>query len=216
MRAPVRHIAVALAFVATYGFTRAITPVAPATPANLGELPMRLANWAGVTAPPLAPEVVAVLAADSYIRRWYGRDLRSATGNSRFDVEMDVSYYAQPRIGANMHSPLNCLPGNGWAITRMATVPLPGANGVSVRALTVERGTSRFAMAYWFQSRERVITGEGSTRFQLLADALRRQPTDAGLVRVMAPLTTSTAGEKTVLEFASRLVPELAKVFRRT
>ena len=125
-----------------------------------------------------------------------------------------MSYYAQPRVGANMHSPLNCLPGNGWQITRMATVPLPGVDGVRVKALTVQRGERRFAMAYWFQSRDRVITGEASTRFQLLADALRRRPTDTGIVRVMAPVADGPSADVAVLAFASRLVPELAKILK--
>jgi hypothetical protein len=69
-------------------------------------------------------------------------------------------------------------------------------------------------MAYWFQSRDRVLSGEFSTRFHLLSDALRRQPTDAGLVRVMAPIAPGADAQQTVLGFAERLVPELTKILR--
>jgi EpsI family protein len=215
VRASLRHAVLALAFLATYGFTHAVAPVAPLVPAAIANLPMTLAPWTGVTAPPLDPEVAKVLAADEYVRRYYYQAAPQAAAlPQRAAVEMDVSYYAQPRVGANMHSPLNCLPGNGWQITSMDTVTLPGTNGARVRALTVARGEHRFAMAYWFQSRERVITGEASTRFHLLADALHRRPTDAGVVRVMAPVTDPATAQSIVLSFASRLVPELAKVMR--
>jgi EpsI family protein len=83
-----------------------------------------------------------------------------------------------------------------------------------VQALTVQRGQHRFAMAYWFQSRDRVITGEASTRFHLLADALQRRPTDTGIVRVMAPISDAASAHAVVLAFASRLVPELSRVLR--
>ena len=62
------------------------------------------------------------------------------------------------------------------------TVALVGLDNVHVQALTVQRGHHRFAMAYGFQSRDRVITGEASTRFHLLADAIERRPTDTGIV----------------------------------
>jgi EpsI family protein len=206
-----RHALLAVAFLATYGFTHIVAPVVPAVPATLGELPMTLAPWAGFTAPALPPEVLETLAADDYIRRYYARAKGPALQEA---VEMDISYYAQPRVGANMHSPLNCLPGNGWQITEMDTVPLAGLDNVRVRALTVQRGQHRFAMAYWFQSRDRVVTGEASTRFQLLADALQRRPTDTGIVRVMAPVNDATSAHAVVLAFASRLVPELTRVLR--
>ena len=222
----VRHALLALAFLATYGFTHIGAPVAPAGPAALGELPMALAPWAGFTAPALPPEVLETLAADDYIRRYYARAttpaLPGAAGASALQgaapaqeaVEMDISYYAQPRVGANMHSPLNCLPGSGWHITEMDTVALAGLDNVRVQALTVQRGQHRFAMAYWFQSRDRVITGEASTRFHLLADAIQRRPTDTGIVRVMAPITDATSAHAVVLAFASRLVPALTRVLQ--
>jgi hypothetical protein len=58
------------------------------------------------------------------------------------------------------------------------------------------------------------VSGELSTRFHLLADALQRRPTGAGLVRVMAPITPNGSAEDAVLGFASRLVPELARVLK--
>ena len=220
MRATLRHLVLAVAFLATYGFTKAVTPSAPPTLARLADLPMTIAGWSGRPAPPLDPQIQATLGADQYVHRYYfaAPGSRLPDPASRLPapasraVEMDVSYYAQPRVGANIHSPLNCLPGNGWQIVRVEDVPLGG--NARVRALTVQRGEHAFAMAYWFQSRDRVLSGEFATRFQLLADALQRRPTDAGLVRVMAPVASGGTANDVVLRFASRLVPALAQILK--
>lgn len=202
-----RLIAVAVIFAATLALTHAAGPVTPAAPAALEAIPMQLASWIGRPAPPLAPDLAKVLAADTYVHRFY----RGAPGS----IEMDIAYYAQPRVGANMHSPLNCLPGTGWTMQdprdRMVTT---AAGTWDVREIAVSRGASRFAMTYWFQSRERIVGDEFAARFHLLGDALRRRPTDAGLVRVMMPSRGALDAEHaTLAAFAVDLIPEIAKRF---
>jgi EpsI family protein len=112
-----------------------------------------------------------------------------------------------------MHSPLNCLPGTGWEVASVATRPVTTLAGTwGVRELTVERGAARYALTYWFQSRNRIVPDELSARFHLLGDALWRRPTDTGLVRVMMPITGSGIEERAaVADFARRLIPEIAR-----
>ena len=176
---------------------------APAPPA-LFDLPFTIGEWEGEEAPELAPDVAKVLAADVYLHRYY-------LGEAGV-VEMDVAYYTQRRVGASMHSPLNCLPGNGWTITSMRTVPIDTPIGTwEVRELTVKRKDSMFALAYWYQNRDRILTGETAARFQLLSDSLKGRPADVGLVRVMTSISSETAPERSaVAAFAAMLIPELA------
>ena len=207
-RHTVRSSMVAAAFVATYLLTHATAPAAPPSAPSLASLPFELAPWTGTDAPPLAPDVAEVLAADEYVRRYY----TSAAGS----IEMDVSYYTQPRVGTTMHSPLNCLPGNGWEVTSVRTRQLDTAAGSwGVRELTVQRGATTYALTYWVQSRDRIISDEFSARFHLLGDALRRRPTDASLVRVMMPSSREAIAEReTIADFATRLIPEIARRLR--
>ena len=144
-------------------------------------VPLLLDGWRGRPAPALEPEVARVLAADQYVRRYYG--------DGTTVVEMDLAYYSRPRVGSAMHSPLNCLPGNGWQVMESRTVPvvLPGGR-VDVRRLIVGRGTERLLMSYWFQNRADVISDEYQQRFQILRTGLRGGSTDAALVRVIAPV----------------------------
>ena len=201
-----RGFVVAIVCVLAYAVTRAAAPV-PADPPRLEALPIVLPGWSAVDAPPLDPDTARVLAADQYVHRFY----RGSAGT----IEMDVAYYSQPRVGANMHSPLNCLPGNGWEVDTVRMLPIATADGTwDVQSLVVNRGRTRYAMAYWFQTRQRVLGGELSTRLSLLGDALQRRPTDAGIVRLMMPIGAGASEERTLAGFASELIPQLHHALR--
>jgi EpsI family protein len=194
---------VAIAFAATLAITQAVTPATPAVPPALSEIPMALASWQGAIAPDLDPDVAKVLAADQYVHRYYN----GAEGT----IEMDVAYYTRPRVGANMHSPLNCLPGNGWRIADVRDMTVEsGGRTWPMRELVVERGTWRYALAYWYQSRSRVVSDEMKSRLYLLADALQQRPTDSGLVRLIFPADAAAKHPDAIRSFASLLIPELA------
>ena len=206
-RQTLRCAVVALALAMTFVVTRTTARATPASP-PLQQLPFVIGGVAGVTAPPLAADVLAGLAADQYLRRYY----EAPAGV----VEMDISYYGQPRVGATMHSPLNCLPGNGWEVTRvqdrMVRTPL---GAFPVRELDVERGTTRYVLTYWFQGRQRVVSSELKARYYLLTDALMRRPADAGMVRLMMRADgRPDVQRETLAAFASALIPNIAGVLR--
>jgi EpsI family protein len=149
-----------------------------------------------------------VLAADDYVHRFYG--LRSTNFDQR--VEMDVAYYHRPQAGAAMHSPLNCLPGNGWQVIESRTTPVrAGERTWHVRRLIVDRKGYRIAMAYWFQSRGGVVGTEFRQRVRLLTDGLQGKATDAALVRVMALDTES--GRRALDAFTPTAIHAVAGAF---
>ena len=199
---------IAASFVATFAITHAAgrAPSLELIP-DLESLPMEIDGWEGFHAPELSPEDAAILGADVYVRRYY----QSEAGA----LEIDVAYYTQRRVGASMHSPLNCLPGNGWSVVDDRSITLDTASGPrQVRELIVKRGASVFAMTYWYQSHGRVLTGEASTRLKLLGDALRGRPADVGLVRVMTPLSVEAgAGREGVVAFSSLIIPALERAW---
>jgi EpsI family protein len=212
MPLPLTRVAmVAAVLAATLLVSRSASPSAPERMPALASLPFEMGEWTGVTAPPLDPEVEASLAADQYLRRYY----RGDRGHSSGAIEMDIAYYGQPRVGASMHSPLNCLPGNGWEIAGIGERSIATAIGpVDIRELTVVREGARYALTYWFQSRHRIVADELSARLHLLGDALRRRPADAGLARLIMPLGRDSAGDgrpqrEQMAAFAARLIPEI-------
>lgn len=176
-------------------------------------VPFTVGEWQGSNAPPLDPDVARVLAADQYVHRYY--ELRTGAPPSESDswVEIDIAYYTQPQAGVAMHSPLNCLPGNGWQVidSRAALVALQRST-VDVRELVVARGPHRVAMTYWFQNRGAVVGNEYRQRLQLLANGLHGQPTDAALVRVMT--SDTAAGRVAVDRFTRELITILNAGFK--
>jgi len=200
---------VAALFAATFGLSQIAEPVAAPRIAPLTSVPMAFARWSGSEAPPLQPEVARVLAADQYVHRYYA-DAPGAPA-----IEMDVAYYAQPRVGATAHSPLNCLPGNGWTMSEPAVRTLQTASGPrTVKEVTVARADARWAMSYWYQGRGRIDHNEFAARWHLFTDALRRRPADTALVRVMTPAGETNVSERTLIAaFAADLIPVLERAF---
>ncbi len=165
-------------------------------------VPARLGRWVGRPAPALDPGIAQVLAADQYVHRFYR--------SGRTWVEMDVAYYTRPRAGAVMHSPLNCLPGNGWQVMDTRTLPVDA--DLSVRRLLVGRDGQRVAMTYWFQNRGEAIANEFGQRLLLLTNGLRGRPTDAAVVRVMS--REDAAAGDALVDFTRRLAEVLQVTFR--
>ena len=192
-----------------------------ASPDFAATVPLAFGEWVGTDAPALPPEIARVLAADQYVHRFYGlrttdHGQRAANQQRATDglrIETDIAYYARPQAGATMHSPLNCLPGNGWQIVESRRKPvIAGATATDVRYLVVSRGPHRIAMTYWFQNRGAVVAAEHQQRFQMLRNGLQGRPTDAALVRVMAGDTPE--GRATVLTFTRELMTTLTMNFR--
>ena len=184
-----------------------------------GALPFAFGEWVGRDAPPLDADAAKVLAADQYVHRYYGwqtADRKSQTPDGELriaDVEVDIAYYVQPQAGAAMHSPLNCLPGNGWQVLQSQAAALgPDGSAARVRRLVVARGADRVAMTYWFQNRGAMVGNEYWQRVQLLTNGLQDKPTDAALVRVMA--LDTPAGRDAMQRFSRALATLLSASFR--
>jgi EpsI family protein len=194
----------------TYAMAQVARPVAAPFRVALDRVPMTLSDWTGESAPPLAPDVARILAADQYVHRYYA----APDGRS---IEMDIAYYAQPHVGGTAHSPLNCLPGNGWTMSEPAVRTIRTAAGAwNVREIAVSRGNSRWAMTYWFQGRQRVEADEFGARLNLFKDALRRRPADTAMVRVMTPVSsgdiasiTDPAAHAMLAAFSGDLIPQV-------
>jgi EpsI family protein len=204
MRSPsarLLRLAAVLAALSTWTHAQRMT-LHIAAPDLERSVPARLGRWVGRPAPALDPGIAQVLAADQYVHRFY-----RAGGTW---VEMDVAYYTRPRAGAVMHSPLNCLPGNGWQVMDTRTLPVDA--DLSVRRLLVGRGGQRVAMTYWFQNRGEAVAHEFGQRMLLLTNGLRGRPTDAAVVRVMSR-EDGTAGDALV-DFTRRLAEVLQVTFR--
>lgn len=170
----------------------------------LRNLPYQLASWRGEERP-LQPQIVQAVNVSDYTNRLY-LDPAEAL------VQLYIGYYDSQRTGSTIHSPKNCLPGAGWEPIRSgyATVSLPGRQPIVVNEYVIQRDQDRQLVYYWYQGRGRVIAGEYSGKFWMVADAISRNRTDGALIRVITPITDREAEARVRLRaFTQALVPYL-------
>ena len=127
-------------------------------------------------------------------------------------IGLYIGYYKSQREGDTMHSPLNCLPGAGWAPESQSylTIPVSTSPGAAPQPITVNRylirkGADRQLVLYWYQSHGRVVASEYSSKIFMVLDAIRTNRTDGALVRVITPVLDEDAGAVTGREARRRI-----------
>lgn len=176
--------------------------------------PMQLGEWQGTQRPPFADSVLKVLGLDDYMTRYYQRPDHTF-------ADLYVGYWKSQRQGDTMHSPQNCLPGAGWepVSESMFSFPDPrdpNAKPLSVNRFLIQKGLDRQLVFYWYQSHGRIVGSEYWSKFYLVMDAARYNRTDAAIVRVVVPLSSSapdaeSKAEKGAVAFVNELLPALSK-----
>jgi EpsI family protein len=175
----------------------------------LATLPVHLDPWQGHEGQPFAANVLAVLGVDEYVNRVY------LSGAAPY-IGLYVGYYESQRQGDTMHSPLNCLPGAGWQSIRQGRTALTVADTggasrpITVNQFVIQKGLDRMMVLYWYQSHGRVIASEYTSKMYMVYDAMRLNRTDGALVRVITPITgTSAADEDAAAQRAAAFVQSL-------
>jgi exosortase D (VPLPA-CTERM-specific) len=168
--------------------------------------PVTLGEWQG-HASMLDPQVENFLALDDYILSDYSKSDGKA-------VNLYVAYYASQRNGESPHSPLVCIPGDGWLITRFEQTSYgsPGTEQPFNRAI-IERNGTKQIVYYWYDERGRRIASEYWSKLYLLSDAITKNRSDGALVRL---ITTIFPGElerdadERLRSFMQDLLPNLS------
>jgi EpsI family protein len=210
----VRLYVLALVFVTATGVIARATKSEPVPIRNsFVSFPMTVDNWSGRPGAPFDPKILKVLGVDEYVNVDYSRA-------ADLPIGLYIGYYKSQREGDTMHSPLNCLPGSGWAPESQSylTIPVSTSPGAAQQPITVNRylirkGADRLLVLYWYQSHGRVVASEYSSKVFMVLDAIRTNRTDGALVRVITPVRDEDAGavqaEKRVVGFVQGMVPVL-------
>lgn len=181
---------------------------------SLASCPLTIDVWQGRQAAAFDAQILQVLGVDEYLNRVY----RAADGTP---VGLYIGYYGSQRQGDTIHSPLNCLPGAGWAPVRHDQIGIPVSARVSaespasVRSIRVnryiiEKGLDRQLVLYWYQSHGRIVASEYWGKIYMVLDAIRMNRTDGALVRVITPIvTTEEDAERAAVSFVQVLFPHL-------
>jgi EpsI family protein len=154
---------------------------------------------------PFEAEVVREIGVDDYTNRKY-------FGGGR-PIELYIGYYKDQSSGDVIHSPKNCLPGEGWEPVRSSRIQIGSADKPAiVNEYLVEKGASRDLVLYWYQTHGRVVASEYWAKFWLVADGVRHKSTDGAMIRIW---TTAEDGEESAharaTDFARRVYPQVSE-----
>lgn len=142
------------------------------------------------------------------------------TGTDNKQVNFYTAYYQSQTKGESIHSPATCLPGSGWSFDMAGTVEIPLSYGkldaIPVNRAFMSKGDVRQLSYYWFPQRDRILTNAYELKFFNFWDALTKQRTDGGLVRLITPVYAGEPVEDAdarLVAFMTELVPELSSYF---
>jgi EpsI family protein len=144
----------------------------------------------------------------SYILRFYGSRTVPA-------FTIYVGYYDEQRQGKSIHSPKNCLPGDGWEPVESGARTVATATGpVTVNRYRVVNQGHNAMVYYWYQGRGRVAHDEFKVKYELLRDAALRGRTEEALVRIVVPVNGNDVAhaDSVATSVVSPLVADMKRV----
>lgn len=173
---------------------------------DLQSLPSTIAAWHSVSLP-IDPEVLDTLGAGNYLSRLFSNE-------SLPPIDLFIAYYNTQRSGDTIHSPKNCLPGSGWTPLESERILLPVAatHSILVNRYIVAKGSERQLVMYWYQAHGRATASEYMAKFYLVADSIKMNRSDGGMVRIVTPIMpneTVAHSQARATEFARSLYPML-------
>ena len=193
-----------------YGVALRAENTPPVSP--LSAFPSNLEGWQMANDIGVDQETLDVLKADDTMNRVYLNSARTAA------VYLFVAFFKTQRYGQAPHSPKNCLPGNGFEPIESGPidVSVPGrAEPIRVNRYLTARGDEKSVTLYWYQSHNRVIAGEFTAKFWLIADSVRYHRSDTSLVKIVVPVRNNDddAATRTAIEFVKVVFMPLVRQF---
>ncbi len=178
--------------------------------APLASLPTDIAGWQMYQDVKIDQDTQDVLKADDTLNRVYLSPARDAS------AFLFVAFFKTQRYGQAPHSPKNCLPGNGYEPIESGpiTVAVPGrAEPVRINRYLTARGDEKSVTLYWYQSHDRVIAGEFTAKFWLIADSIRYHRSDTSLVKIVVPVRdgNADAATRTAIDFVKAIFSPLSR-----
>jgi EpsI family protein len=155
----------------------------------------------------LSAEERAVAGVSAYLARVYSPADTSGSLARYFTVY--VGYYERQVRGKTIHSPKNCLPGEGWEPLTSDVATLQAPSGpLPVNRYLIQKGQNQALVLYWYQGRGRIVANEYRVKWNLLEDAALRRRSDEALVRVVVPIRTR-GSEAVAFAQASRIAERM-------
>ena len=181
---------------------------------KLETLPRQFGIWNGIDADPLTAKSHDILRLDQYVRRMY-RD------NNGHEVFVYIGYWEKQsgEHQAAKHSPLMCLPANGWKISspQLRSIEVSSADPQPARQLVGVISDSSVLFYYWFFSGEENYVDETDALFHIMHETIVKGRSDGGIVEISLQMDQSKSAEETLKDAEAALtafVHDFAPVLR--
>jgi exosortase D (VPLPA-CTERM-specific) len=177
--------------------------------ARFVSFPINLGSWQGHPSL-LEPQVEHALNLDDYIISDYTRAKNEAA------VNFYTAYYASQRTGSSPHSPIVCIPGDGWQIAKFERMGYDSkalGTTLPLNRVIIIRGNDKQLVYYWFVQRGRNVANEYWSKWYLFVDGLTKNRTDGALVRLVTrivPGQSEDAADLRLQSFIDELAPRLS------
>ena len=172
--------------------------------ARFAAFPLTLGSWQGRPSL-LEPDVEHRLKLDDYIMSDY-------SAADRKPVNLYVAYYGSQRQGESPHSPIVCIPGGGWQISRFERINPTAGQPVPFNRVIVVKDSKELVVYYWFDERGRAVANEWWSKWYLFSDAILKNRTDGALVRLTTEVLRGESerdADRRVQSFMREVVPAL-------
>jgi len=174
---------------------------------ELSSFPTQIDGWTSRDVV-ISDDIRRILGNGDFLQRIYGRSPDEPP------IDFLLAYFPTQRTGSTIHSPKNCLPGSGWEPIESSHTALqvPSGKSILVNRYTLQRGSSKLLVLYWYQSQGRSVASEYWAKFYLVVDAIGRNRSDGALVRVItvqAPSESIESSQSRAITFAKAIIPIL-------
>jgi EpsI family protein len=171
---------------------------------GLDRLPRELEGWSSEEKL-MSDDVARALDADETFSRVY------SDSQGRF-VSVFLAYFASQQVNSQIHSPRNCIPGSGWKVVSTSQVSGNHIGGEhQATRMVISRNESRHFIMYWFRTRGGDLAGEYSLKWDLVKNAIGRQPTNAMFIRFHARVGQEDAMMDVMRQLSDPIEASLAR-----
>ena len=144
----------------------------------LEQFPSTLGEWHVAQQEYFNPALLSVLRPQDYLSRRY-------VGPGRQSVDLYIGYHDQAQGSGPIHSPKNCLPGNGWF--ELSSRPMEaeiGGEKVRMTQALYRQGDRQELFVYWFMVRDWTLDTEIGLKVAEILNAIRNGQRGASFIRV--------------------------------
>lgn len=171
---------------------------------NLSKFPMEFTSWKGKESSKLSDTELRVLNLDSWLRREY-------TNTDGHSILLYAGYWKHQTgdSQAAKHSPLLCLPSNGWSIRDIQVRPVTSLGDFSSKSgilssvrLIAEMANQVTVVYFWFFSSNKTYTSDFGAIFNTGINEIVHGRSDGGIVEITVPVEVVKGNLDTSIEYS--------------